>query len=88
MRNVIVLTTTPPIHGVTKDDKKSKPTVIKLYDLTKGRTDIVDQLNDYYTARCASRRRHMMAFYYVLETIHVNIKTAWCIHENRRGIYK
>ena len=31
MSNVMVLTTTRPIHGVTKDEKKSKPAVTKLH---------------------------------------------------------
>ena len=77
MRKAMVLTTTRPIHGVTKDDKKSKPTVIKLYDFKKGGADTVDQLNDYY----ASRRWDMIAFCYVLDKIRVNTKTAWCIYE-------
>jgi hypothetical protein len=42
-RNVLVLVTTNPILGVTKDDGKSKPAIIKFYDSTKGGTDIVDQ---------------------------------------------
>ena len=29
------------------DDGKDKSQILKLYDFTKGGTDIVDQLNDY-----------------------------------------
>ena len=31
-----------PLLGVTKDDDKVKPAIPKLYDYTKGGTDIVD----------------------------------------------
>ena len=36
---------------ITHDVKKSKLTVTKLYDSTKGGTDILDQLNGYYTCQ-------------------------------------
>ena len=35
-RNVLMLATTDPILGITKDDGKSKPAIIKFYDFTKG----------------------------------------------------
>ena len=41
-KNVMVISTVEPLLGVTKDEKK-KPAVIKLYDFTKGGTDIPDQ---------------------------------------------
>ena len=31
----------------TKDDNQKKPSIYKLYDFTKGETDIVDQLSDF-----------------------------------------
>ena len=43
VRNVFVFTTTRPLLGVTKDDGKKKPAIIKLYDFTKGGTDEMDQ---------------------------------------------
>ena len=52
--NILMLTTLRPLNGKTKDDKKQKPAFQKLYDFTKGDTDIVDQLIDYYTTRAAS----------------------------------
>ena len=42
-RNVLLRTTITSIHGVTQDDVKKKPAIYKLYDFTKGGTDIVDQ---------------------------------------------
>ena len=42
-KNVILLSTALPILGITKDDGKSKLGIYKVYDFTKGRTDIIDQ---------------------------------------------
>ena len=38
------------------DFVKQKPQITKLYDFTKGGTDIVDQLNDYDTTQVKSYR--------------------------------
>ena len=35
----------PPLLATTKDDNKSKPAIYKLYDFSKGETDIIDQKN-------------------------------------------
>ena len=48
---VVVLSTSRPLHGKAIDDGKEKAQIIKFYDFTKGGTDIVDQLNGYYTTR-------------------------------------
>ena len=45
----VVLSISRPLHGKTIDDGKQKAKITTFYDFTKGRTDIVDQLNDYYT---------------------------------------
>ena len=45
-----------PIVGVTKDDQKSKPQMYKLYDFTKGGTDIIDQKMGTYTTKSKSRK--------------------------------
>ena len=42
-KNVISLSTAPPILGITKDDGKSKLGIYKVYYFTKGGTDIIDQ---------------------------------------------
>ena len=34
-KNVILLSTAPPILGITKDDEKSKLGIYKVYDFTK-----------------------------------------------------
>ena len=55
-KNVVALSTSRILHGKTIDDGKEKPQIIKFFDFTKGGTDIVDQLNDYYTTRSKSCR--------------------------------
>ena len=46
-KNVVILSTTRPVHSCTKDDNKSKPQIFKFYYFTKGGTDIADQMNDF-----------------------------------------
>ena len=43
LRNVLLLSSMPPLLGTTKDDGKKKPAIYKLYDFTKGGTDVMDQ---------------------------------------------
>ena len=74
-KNVLLLTTTRPLAGTTKDDGKCKPAIYKLYDFTKGGTDIVDQRIGFYTCKAKSRRWPMTVFYYILDTIRVNSQT-------------
>ena len=42
-RRVLLLSTMSPILVVTKGNEKEKPALTKLYNLSKGGTDIVDQ---------------------------------------------
>ena len=53
-KNVILLFTAPPILGITKDDGKSKLGIYKVYDFTKGGTDIIDQRMEFYTCKLRS----------------------------------
>ena len=55
-RNILVLSTTSFIFGVTKDNGKEKPAVIKLYDFTKDNTDIVDKRLSTYSAKFMSSK--------------------------------
>ena len=64
-KNVAVLSTARPLHEKTIDDDKEKPQVTRFYDFTKGGTDIVDQLNDYYTTRAKSCGWVLLALSYV-----------------------
>ena len=70
-----------PLPGATRDDGYHNPAMIKLYDFTKGGTDIVDQLNHYHTCRSRKFRWDVVALFYMLDTIRVNSKTIWCIKQ-------
>ena len=78
-RKILLLSTSRPLHSKTIDAGKEKPQIIKFYDFTKGGTDIVEQLNDYYTTRPKSCRWVMVALSYILDTAGVNRKTVWCL---------
>ena len=43
LRKVLLLYSMQPLLGTTKDDGKKKPAIYKLYNLTKGGTDVMDQ---------------------------------------------
>jgi len=56
-KNVLLLTITKPLLGLIMDDGKEKLAIYKLYDFTKGGTDIVDQCIGFYTTIKAKSRR-------------------------------
>ena len=81
-KNVLMLATIEPIIAVTKDDGKKKPAIYKLYDFTKGGTDIVDQKMGTYTVKSKSRKWTTAAFAYLLDTIRVNSQTVYALNNN------
>ena len=48
---MLILSTKQPILGVTKDDRKKEPAIIKLYDFLKGGTNAVDQKMGNYSVK-------------------------------------
>ena len=40
---MLLLSTVQPLRGVTRDDGKRKPGIYKLYDFTKGGTDVIER---------------------------------------------
>ena len=78
-KNVVVLSTSRPLHGKTIDDSKEKSQIIKFYDFTTGGTDIVDQLKDCYNTRLKFCRWVMVALSYKLDTARFNKITVWCL---------
>ena len=75
VKNVMILSTMQPIQGITRDDDKKKPALFKLYDFTKGGTDIIDQKMGSYTVKSKSRRWPVVAFSYLFDTARVNANT-------------
>ena len=86
-KNVLILSTMRPMDACTKDDDNFKPQIFKFYDFTKDDTDIVNQMNNFFTTHAKSNRWAMVVLYYMLETTKVNSKTLWCM-ENKIDIRK
>ena len=61
-KNVILLSTAPPILGITKDDGKSKLGIHKVYDFTNRGTDIIDQRMGFDTCKPESRKWTIIVF--------------------------
>ena len=80
-KNVLMLSTLNPILGTTKDDNREKPALYKLYDFTKGGTDIVDQRMGFHTAKTKSRKWTMVVFAYMLDTARVNSSTIYALNK-------
>ena len=74
-----MLSTMRPTSGITKEDSKSKPAIMKFYDFRKGGTNIVDQLNNYYSCYACKYSCDLVSFFYIFYTVRVNNKTVWCL---------
>ena len=72
----------PPLLPTTKDDNKSKLAIYKLYDFSKGGTDIIDQRMGFYSCKSESKRWTMSAFSYVLDTCRVNASTLYAMNND------
>ena len=91
-KNVLLLSSHPAIIGVTKDDDKKKPQLLKLYDFTKTGTDVMDQKMSYYSTNSKSRRWTLTSFSYVLDTARLNAQTIFAFnsgtHPRKTDSYK
>ena len=78
-KQVVILTTTYPVKGITMDDKAKKPALFKFYDYTKTGTDLMDQrmARRKYSAKAKSNKWTMVGFYYLIDTARINAQTVW-----------
>lgn len=81
-RNVLVLSTTNLILGVTKDDGKQKPAFIKFYDCTLGGTDVVYQKMGNYSVKPKFSKWTIAVFFYLLDVARVNVTTLSILNQN------
>ena len=83
-KQVVILTTTEPLQGVTLDDNMKKPALFKLYDYTKTGTDVIDQrmARRKYSTKAKSNKWTMVGFYYLLDTARINAQTIWSLNNN------
>ena len=82
-KNVLVLSTKRPLLGITRDDSKLEPTIIKLYDFTKGGTDIMDQKISKYSCKSILNRWTMVNFFYILDNIRCNATTLYTLKHKK-----
>ena len=82
-KNVLVLSTVRPLLGVTKDDGKCKPTVIKFYDFTKGDTDVMDIKVAKYSCKALTHRWTMVHFYFLLDAIRCNTLSLFAVKHGK-----
>eukprot|EP00112_Aurelia_sp_Birch-Aquarium-sp1_P021632 Seg5874.3 transcript_id=Seg5874.3/GoldUCD/mRNA.D3Y31 product="hypothetical protein" protein_id=Seg5874.3/GoldUCD/D3Y31 len=81
LKNVLLLATVQPILGVTKDDDKEKPAQYKLYDFTKGGTDVVDLKMASSTSKPKSNRWPIVAFSFIIDEARVNANTIYALNK-------
>ena len=75
----MLVATVSHVLGTTKDDGKHKLGLYKVYDFTKGGTDIIDQRMGFYTCKPKSRRWTITSFSYVLDMARVNSSTTFAL---------
>ena len=83
-KNVLVLSTMRPLMGITRDDGKRKPAIIKFYDFTKGGTDVMDQKISRYSCKAVSQRWTMVNFFFLLDTIRCNALTLYAVKNDKQ----
>ena len=81
-RNVLMLSRLNPILEIAKNFK-AKPALYKLYDFTKGGTDIVDQKISFFSCKPISRRWPIVAFSYFLDTCLVYTSTVLALNQGK-----
>ena len=69
---VLVLSIMRQLMGITRDDGKQKPAIIKLYEFTKGGTDVMDQKISKYSCKSLTHRWTMIHFFNLMNTIRCN----------------
>jgi len=82
-KNIMIITTTCPIIGKTKDDNMEKPALYKRYDFAMGGTDRCDQLSESKTVRIKSRRWTLSPLCYMLDVSRVNARTVGLLQGGR-----
>ena len=68
-----------PLMGITRDDEKQKPVIIRFYEFIKGGTDILDQKIFRYLCKSVTRMWAVVHFFFLLDTIRCNALTMYAI---------
>ena len=54
------------------------------FEFIKGRTDMVDQMNDFEATKTKTHRWTVLAFNHMLDTIRIIAKTLWCFKQEQK----
>ena len=81
-----MLSTPEPMSGTKKNDNCYKLALYKLYDFTKGGTDIVDQRMGFHTTKTKSKKWTLGMFAYVVDTARVNSLTIFTLNQGKDPI--
>ena len=84
-KNILVLSTMRPLMGITQDDGKRKPVIIKFYDFTKGCMDILDQKISKYSCKSVidCGQWFISSSYWILDNIGCNVLTMCAIKHGK-----
>ena len=74
-----------PMLGITIDDQKQKPSIIKFYDFIKGGTDVMDMKIGRFSCKPLTHRWTMVHFYFLLVTTRCNALTLFAF---KKGLHK
>ena len=86
-KNMIILATYRSFLSAATDDGKDRVMLCKLYNFTKGETNIVDQWMGFYTSKVKLRKWPMVAFEYILDIALMNVSTLFALN-NKRDLWK
>ena len=75
MKSVLLLSTVSPLWGITNDDSRKKTAIHKLYNFTKGGTDIIDRRTQFYSVNTKSLKWTVNGFSHILDSARVNSQT-------------
>jgi hypothetical protein len=78
---VTFLSTYEPFLRLTVDDKKDKPFIGKVYDFTKGGTDVMDQKISKHSVKNKSNKWKRVVWSYLVDTTRFNCFTI-CMETN------
>ena len=84
--NVLIWSTLELILGTTKDGNWHKLGLYKLYDFTKGRTDIIVQRMVFHKMKTKYRKWTLVMFAYILDTARVNSSTVFALNQGKGPI--
>ncbi|XP_057296188.1 piggyBac transposable element-derived protein 3-like [Hydractinia symbiolongicarpus] len=82
-KKILLLSTLPPLLGITKDDNRNKLAQSTLYDFMKGGTDMIDRRMGFHRCKPKSRKWPIVVFSYIIDKTRVNSATIHALNQNK-----